>query len=63
MLLLPQLLVSMILKRKGNSRTNSIYIVKPKMHGPDECTFTDKIFKNVEEVLNLKKSNSLWNYG
>ena len=46
-------------KKKGNSKTNSIYIVKPKMHGPDECLFTDLIFKNVEKVLNLRKNQIL----
>ena len=41
--------------KKTNSRTGSIYIVKPKMHGPDETAF-DLIFSKVEEVLKLKKN-------
>jgi malate synthase len=46
-------------KRKGNSKTNSIYIVKPKMHGPEECAFTNLIFEKVEKILKLKHNQIL----
>tara|TARA_Y100000741_G_scaffold329276_1_gene283097 strand:- start:2015 stop:4177 length:2163 start_codon:yes stop_codon:yes gene_type:complete len=46
------------LRKKGdnkNSQENSIYIVKPKMHGPEEVSFTSNLMDKIEKILNIPK--------